>query len=318
MESFIRKYTAVPEAFITEFFHISKEDYNPNELVINFEKVQNWLGVSRKNNLKRLLKHGIEDIDYKIVRKKVLNKKSGANYVHQITITPNFFRMISMMSETKRGIQVRMYFLSVETAVHDYHKYIVDALERRIGTLEKNQKPKVKCKGGVIYFFAVISDGKALYKIGRSGDIVKRLIKYGTGAADEIDPLFILEVDDMVEAEGCIKNFLRKFQYRKRKEIYEVAIDVMKQMFMLCKDFSNMIKKQFGKNSSEVKDKIEELVDAPSIDILFRENDEKCDMLVGGCLDEPEIHEAEDDAQFGGNYSRRSYMCTKKYCDLIS
>ena len=38
----------------------------------------------------------------------------------------------------------------------------------------------------------------------------------------------------MVDVESCIKNFAKKYQYRKYKEVYEVNIDILKLLAAQC------------------------------------------------------------------------------------
>ena len=43
MEEFIKKYTTLPEKFITDFFIISKEEYDKKEWILDFDLVVKWL-----------------------------------------------------------------------------------------------------------------------------------------------------------------------------------------------------------------------------------------------------------------------------------
>lgn len=54
MEIFLKKFSDVPDEFITDFFNIANELYYDNVLSINFDIVVKWLDV-RKDHLKRLL-----------------------------------------------------------------------------------------------------------------------------------------------------------------------------------------------------------------------------------------------------------------------
>lgn len=66
MEKFIKQFSNVPNEFVTDFFNISKEEYNDNDFSIDFEKVVKWLSVL-KGNLKTLLINNFEEkYDYTI------------------------------------------------------------------------------------------------------------------------------------------------------------------------------------------------------------------------------------------------------------
>ena len=119
-----------------------------------------------------------------------------------------------------------------------YHDYIEKKLYRKIGLLEKNQKPKINIKGGVIYFFEALNNIKLteleedLYKVGKTKNSKNRFKSYNSSNANDIEPLFILEVDDIDKVEKCIKNLLIDYQYRKYKEIYQMNMDALKVVYI--------------------------------------------------------------------------------------
>jgi hypothetical protein len=59
--------------------------------------------------------------------------------------------------------------------------------------------------------------------------------------------------------EGCLKSILKKHQYRKRKEIYQIDINILKEIMEGCDELVNRIdvkkKKKILKNTSRQKDK---------------------------------------------------------------
>ena len=59
-----------------------------------------------------------------------------------------------------------------------------------------------------------------MFKLGNTDDMKKRLRIYNTGNANNIEPLFVMKVDDINMVEGCIKNVAREYQYKKNKEVY--------------------------------------------------------------------------------------------------
>lgn len=254
MEKFVQKYSDVPNKFIKDFFNISKEHYNDNDFIINFKNVVKWLNV-RKDHLKRLLISKFEkDYDYIIEEKKVINKKGkGANYVEIIKLTPDCFKELCMISQTDKAKQVRKYYLSVEKLMKKYHKYIEEKLLKQIGVLKKNQKSDINIKGGVIYVIKALNSNETLYKLGRSNNIKQRLKNYNSGNANDIEPIFIIEVDDIVKVENCIKNLVRDFRYRKYKEIYEIDINVLKSSIVNCDSLINGFKNILKKNRKIIK-----------------------------------------------------------------
>ena len=84
MQSFLKKYSFVPNNFISDFFNITNEHYKDDNFVIKFDIVVKWLKV-RKENLKKLLvKNFEEDCDYTSSKIKVKNRNRGSNYVDLI------------------------------------------------------------------------------------------------------------------------------------------------------------------------------------------------------------------------------------------
>jgi len=262
MEDFLKKFSNVPNEFIEDFFNIANEKFNDNDILIDFNKVIEWLDV-RKDNLKRLLiKYFSEKFDYKIKSVKKYNKNNhGSNYIEIITITPDCFKELCMLSQTAKAKEVRKYYLSVEKLIKKYHHHIEEQLYKKIGLLEKNQKPKINIKGGVIYFFEALNNiklddlEKDLYKLGKTSNKKNRFKTYNSGNANDIEPLFILEVNDIDKVEKCIKNLLTDYQYRKYKEIYQLDIDALKIVFSNCDDLVRGFKKYMDNNNPKTANK---------------------------------------------------------------
>lgn len=262
MEEFLKKFSDVPNGFIDDFFHIVNESYNDNDFSINFETVIKWLNV-QKGNFKRLMvKYFSENYDYIINKIKVKNRNgNGTNYVEDIWITPDCFKELCMLSQTPKAKEVRLYYLSIEKLIKKYFHYIQEKLYKKINLLEKNQKPKINIKGGIIYFFRALNNIKIndleddLYKIGKTKNKIKRFKTYNSGNTNDIEPLFILEVDDIDKVEKCIKNLLQEYQYRKFKEIYQINIDALKTVFSNCDKLVKGFKNYMERNNPKVVDK---------------------------------------------------------------
>ena len=85
-----------------------------------------------------------------------------------------------------------------------------------------------------LYIQTANAPENSLYKIGRTKDLTKRLQSHQSSLAEDIEILFYLETDDAKTVESCIKNFAKKFQYRKYKEVYEVNINILKSLAIKC------------------------------------------------------------------------------------
>ena len=68
------------------------------------------------------------------------------------------------------------------------------------------------------------------------------------------------EADNIEQLEICVKNYMKKSQYRKYKEIYQVDLDIIKKVIKDCdvklKEINDMIdkknKKQNGGNLQKI------------------------------------------------------------------
>lgn len=158
-------------------------------------------------------------------------------------LTPDTFKELCMLSRTEKAKSVRKYFLEIEKLIKKYHEVIKEKLYKQVGLLENNQKPKVDIKGGVIYIFEALNTDLSLYKIGKSENIKNRLNTYNSGNANDIKILFIIQINDINSVESCVKHAMKKYQYRKYKEIYQVDIDVIKEIVTRCDVFVDQLKK---------------------------------------------------------------------------
>lgn len=256
MEDFLKKFSTIPQKFITDFYVIAKEQYNENEIIIDFDIVAEWLE-TQKGHLKNVLIKNFEK-NYDYIEKRTTKQHShgGAKFI-EILITPNCFKELCMVSQTAKAKEVRKYFIEMEKLIRRYHETIQEKMHKEIGLLKVNQKPKSNIKGGVLYILRALNTDVTLYKIGKSGDIGKRLKTYNSGNANDVEPEFIIPVKDIESAESCVKASIKKFQYRKYKEVYEMDIQVLKELLEKCTEISNGLLKYYEGKRKETKKKLQ-------------------------------------------------------------
>jgi phage anti-repressor protein len=208
-----------------------------------------------------------ENFDYII--KSYRNKQSATERTstyEEILITPNCMKELCMISQTAKAKEVRKYFIEMEKLVKRYFETIKEEMYKKIGLLEKNQKPKTNIKGGVIYILRALNMDVTLYKLGKTDDLKNRLNTYNSGNANDIEPLFIIPVKDIDSVESCVKKASKRFQYRKRKEVYEMDIELLKIIMSDCNDFvigmakkitDKITKKDIKNKLSRMKQKID-------------------------------------------------------------
>ena len=261
MNEFLIKFSTLPKKFIDDFFMIAKENYNDGEIIINFEIVCNWLN-TQKGHLKNILVKNFEkNYDYTETKKqKKQTNSTGLTTYHEIFITPNCFKEICMISQTPKAKEVRKYFIEMERLIKTYHETIKNDMYKQIGILKNNQKPKLNITGGIIYIIKALDSDDSLYKIGKTGNIQNRIKGYNSGNANDIDPIFILKVDNIDGVENCIKNACKTHQYRKYKEIYQIDIDVLKEVITKCDELITFVEKKSGrKTKKELRQSIKEM-----------------------------------------------------------
>ena len=217
-------------------------------MIIEFDNLAKWLNL-RKDTLKRTLERTYtKNIDYKITIIKSLGK---GRPTEEIIITPDCMKRICMLSASAKSEEVRSYFIKIEKLLDKYKQFIIDELNKKVGILEQNQKPKINPKRGVIYVIRSSKTTEDIFKLGRSKRFLARLMAHNSIEADDIEIMLLYETNNIVQVENCVKNALRTKQYRKRKEIYEVDMDTIKQVISGC---DNIISKV--KNTKKTKTKL--------------------------------------------------------------
>lgn len=255
--NFLKKYSNIPNQFLDDFFKLfNYESIDNTEKIVNGNDVIKWLDIHKHNLKKTLKKSYIKDVDYTISKITKLKGKGGqTNEIIMLTI--DCFKMLCQSTQSKKGKEVRRYFIDVEKLLNKYKSYIIEGLEDKVKLLQKNRKPKINPQKGVIYVFRTPDTPENnLYKIGRTIDLKKRLQSHSSGLSEDIDVLFIQEVDDVNKIEKCAKEAMKKFQYRKYKEIYQVNIDVIKFIIKNCDTFYTLLNETIEKeNPKDLKNK---------------------------------------------------------------
>jgi phage anti-repressor protein len=229
---FLKKYSTIPNTFIDDFFSFYKYNTSDEEIIIDINLVAKWLKMNKSDLKKTLIRSYIENIDYKISIEKSLNKTGRPS--EMILISTSCFKRISMNSNTEKGGEVREYYEKIEKLLHKYKDHIIDGLNKKIGILENNQKPKIDSKKSLIYFIRSHLTADNVFKLGKSKKIKKRLLSHNSSHADDLEVVLVFETMNMTEVESCLKGVLKKKQYRKRKEIYQIDLDTLKEVLEGC------------------------------------------------------------------------------------
>ena len=276
-ETFINKYSFVNSKFVKDFYNIIKEDYieRYNEFLIDSEILRQWLQINIKRSFNDTIKKSYKkNIDYKIEKVKK-SEGSGGHNLEKITLTPEASKKICLSTNSKMGGQVQQYFLDLEVALYKYKNYIIEGMNKKIEQLENNQKPKINANKKIIYVFRALNTDLTLYKIGKTINSKTRFSKHNSPMANDLEVLFQYETYNIDQVELCIKAYMKKAQYRKYKEVYQVDLDIIKKTIKNCdveineinKEIENKNKKQKGgKILNKIYDKERLYLLIPTID----------------------------------------------------
>jgi hypothetical protein len=257
-QTFINKYSFINSSFVKDFYNIIKEDYieRSNEFLIDSEILRKWLLVNSRRAFNDTIKKTYKkNVDYMIQKVKKTDGSGGHN-LELITLTPEAAKKICLSTHSKIGPKVQQYFLDIELALYKYKNYIIEGMSKKIEQLENNMKPKINSNKKIIYIFRALNTELTLYKIGKTINSKTRFSKHNSPLANDLEVLFQYETENIDQVEACIKSYMKKSQYRKYKEVYQINLDIIKKAIKECdfkiseynKDIEKSNKKQKGGN----------------------------------------------------------------------
>jgi hypothetical protein len=237
----VKLFTNVPPKFVDDFFSLYTPNTKQNEFVINLESLAKWLNVDKytlNNTLKLSYKKGTDYTLERVEREK--NIKYGANNSIKVMITPDCMKRLSMRSRSKKSETVRTYFIEIENFVIRYNSQIIDGIVNDVKKTEDfHKKHKLKDGPGYIYIIRASTEHSNLYKLGHTEDLSKRISTYNTGRAKDVELLYAYRVEQRKEVESCVKVLMKDKQYKKRREIYHVDLDIIKKIIDGCSSMSS-------------------------------------------------------------------------------
>ena len=178
--------------FISSFYcflnHHPTDDY-----VVDLDKIWRWLGYSRKDPAKRkLLQAFAEENDYRTIHSKV--EGCGGQGHEAIHMNVETFKAFCLLAGTRKGAEVRTYYIRLERILHAVIQEQTSELEEQLRTEiaskedrlqteiaaklelqqrldQKGRRYKDAIKRQTVYIFR---EDDRLHKIGRSADMKKR------------------------------------------------------------------------------------------------------------------------------------------------
>jgi phage anti-repressor protein len=174
------------QRFVQEFYKYIQHEEG-NAFVIDLENVFYWMGFTRQDHAKSLLKNNFElNVDF-ILLPRIWEQDDSLHGGHnkEITMmTTDTFKCLCMQANTDQGKKSRMYYVKMEKIVGSYH---VDELKSKLADQERREKRNIEKvrhnslieafgKQAVVYFIKVkeLDGNQWIVKIGASDDIRNR------------------------------------------------------------------------------------------------------------------------------------------------
>lgn len=253
LKDFLKKFSTLSNEFIDDFYNIYDfNEHKNDDFIINIDIIAKWLN-TRKSRIKETLTNTYnQNIDYKISKEKQNSKISKSNK-EIILLTPDCFKRLCLLSKTKKGEEVRTYYIELEKLINQYKNYIIDGLKSTIKILENNQKPIATTNiKSIIYILRSPKDIDGIYRFGRTGDFKNRLANYNSANSDKMEVLFIFETKNTEQIESCVISQIKQHRYKKRKDFYQINIDIIKEIISSCNQLTLKFKKKINKSTKNI------------------------------------------------------------------
>jgi len=236
LKDWLKVHSTIPNNFIDSFLSMYNPDTIQTDHVVNLDNVVKWLKVEKFKIINTLKDSYKQDIDYTIEKSIKRNGKYGGNNYKKVMLTPDCFKRLCMRSRSKRAEQVRTYFIELESLLVRYKSALIEGIRAEERRLQKSLRPNVVAdRAGYIYVIRVAAgDMDNVYKIGRTKDLLSRLRTYNTGTLDGVDIVFKFRTDSYMKTEQCLKIMMKDHQLRKYKEVYQINLDIIKQLVAKC------------------------------------------------------------------------------------
>ena len=123
---FMKKYSTISHDFLDNYYKLINYqiDEVTDEKIIDLNDVIKWLNIQKHSAKDTLVKSYKKEIDYTILK---IKKKegSGGHNKEIIKITANCFKKICQFTKSKKGNEVREYFIQVESLLNKFKNDII-------------------------------------------------------------------------------------------------------------------------------------------------------------------------------------------------
>ena len=157
-KTFLLKNSSIKKSFIDDFYDIIKEDYFElsDKFLVDSNKLQIWLNISSRKDFHDTIKRSyINNIDYIITKQKKAGTGKSNEKIYMLT--PDCAKMLLQATKSKKGTEVRKYFIEIEKMLYKYKDLIIKKLNDELKKLHRNQKPKIINKKKKMYVFKALN-----------------------------------------------------------------------------------------------------------------------------------------------------------------
>ena len=124
-------------------------------------------------------------------------------------------------------------------------------MKKQISVLENNQKELPNNSESMIYILKSPKDIDGIYRLGKTNDFKKRLQNYNSANSDKMEVVMVYETKCASEVENCVISQIKKYRYKKRKDFYEVNVDIIKEIINSCDKMTLKYKKRIEKSKQQ-------------------------------------------------------------------
>jgi phage anti-repressor protein len=141
------KFTDKEQTLFVSSFYCYLNYNSKNDFVIDLDKIWKWLGYSRKDPAKLVLKKNfIENTDYKILLHKIKEqdeKIHGGNNKEQIMMNINTFKKFCLKAGTEKADEIHDYYIKMEELLLETINEETDELRNQL-TLKNSEIEKIR------------------------------------------------------------------------------------------------------------------------------------------------------------------------------
>lgn len=237
-------------------------NYDPSkDYVINFDDVWKWAGFARKDNAKRiLLRHFVQDIDYKIFTPKIRDAppigggekivipaeisaalEGGVANKEAILITVKTFKKFCIKSNTSKADEIHDYYIQLEEILHETIDEESTELRKQLSVTKEQLDITKKQLHNVSHKLNITEEHMAIQtdEMRKLRTSYKQIAKNRTAYKFEVGKCVYI-IKDIQRAEHYYK-FGMTNNINKRLTSYRTSIPETKLLFLVFTDDNRLI-----------------------------------------------------------------------------